>query len=123
MCVQSLDLHCWTVASGACTSPRWTIRRSHGPSWRRRGIGRSGRAGRLATRRARTSIERALVLIDRERSRVLSLLFCDSEETLRDVDEAMSRMNPPAGGGTRASVEVYEVAVDERPFRAHQPDS
>src|SRR5215208_6089401 len=68
----------------------------------------------------RTSIERALVLIDRERSRVLSLLFCDSEETLRDVDEAMSRMNPPAGGGTRASVEVYEVAVDERPFRAHQ---
>jgi len=27
----------------------------------------------------------------------------------------MNEMSPPPGAGTRASVEIYEVAVDEQP--------
>src|SRR4051812_16671017 len=39
----------------------------------------------------RGSIERVLMLVDREGRRVASVLFCDSEETLRALDEAMNR--------------------------------
>jgi len=64
---------------------------------------------------ARGAVKRAMMLVDRENGRGASLIFCDSQQDLERVDEAMSQMTPAAGGGTRASVEVYEVAVDEQP--------
>jgi|tagenome__1003787_1003787.scaffolds.fasta_scaffold20711267_2 hypothetical protein len=76
-----------------------------------------------ALNEVRGSIDRALMLVDREANLVASLLFCDSEETVRVVDEAMKRMSPPAGGGTRSSVEIYEVVVDEQPAQALRPGS
>jgi hypothetical protein len=63
----------------------------------------------------RGTVSRAMMLVDRAGGRGAGLIFCDSEEDLRRVDEAMNQMNPPPGGGTRASVEMYEVAVDEQP--------
>jgi hypothetical protein len=64
---------------------------------------------------ARGAVKRAMMLVDRENGRGAGVIFCDSEEDLRRVDEAMNQMSPPPGGGTRASVEMYEVAVDEQP--------
>ena len=64
---------------------------------------------------ARGAVKRAMMLVDRENGRGAGLIFCESEEDLRRVDEAMNQMNPPSGGGTRSSVEMYEVAVDEQP--------
>jgi len=64
---------------------------------------------------ARDAVKRAMMLVDRESGRGAGVIFCDSEEDLRRVDEAMNQMSPPPGGGTRVSVEMYEVAVDEQP--------
>jgi hypothetical protein len=64
---------------------------------------------------ARGGIKRAMMLVDRENGRGASVIFCDSEDDLRRVDAGMNQMSPPPGGGSRASVEVYEVAVDEQP--------
>jgi hypothetical protein len=85
---------------------------------RRRMRGGSGDVAPLDE--VRGSIERALMLVDRDGNRVVSLLFCESEEALRRVDEAMRRINPPVGGGTRSSVEMFEVAVDEQPAQAQR---
>jgi len=63
---------------------------------------------------ARGAVKRAMMLVDRENGRGAGLIFCESEEDLRRVDEAMNQMNPPSGGGTRSSVEMYEVAIDLR---------
>ena len=64
---------------------------------------------------ARDAVKRAMMLVDRENSRGAGLIFCETEEDVRRVDEAMTEMSPPPGAGTRASVEIYEVAVDESP--------
>lgn len=64
---------------------------------------------------ARGSVKRGMMLVDRENGRGAGMIFCDSEEDIRRVDEAMNQMTPPSGGGTRSSVEIYEVAVDEAP--------
>ena len=61
------------------------------------------------------AVKRALMLVDRENNRGAGVIFCETEEDLRRVDQAMEQMSPPPGAGTRASVEVYEVAVDETP--------
>ncbi|MDP8909913.1 MAG: hypothetical protein M3N47_12540 [Chloroflexota bacterium] len=56
-----------------------------------------------------------MMLVDRENNRGVDVIFCETEEDLRRVDQAMNEMSPPPGAGTRTSVEVYEVAVDEQP--------
>lgn len=61
------------------------------------------------------AVERAMMLVDRENGRGAGVIFCETEEDLRRIDQAMNQMSPPPGAGTRASVEVYEVAVDETP--------
>jgi hypothetical protein len=82
---------------------------------RRRMQGRAGSGEAMPLDEVRSRIDRALMLVDRANNRAASVMFCDSEESLRAVDEAMRRMSPPAGAGVRSSVEMYEVAVDERP--------
>ena len=60
-------------------------------------------------------VSRAMMLVDRENGRGAGVVFCETEEDLRRIDQAMNEMSPPPGAGTRASVEIYEVAVDEAP--------
>lgn len=64
---------------------------------------------------ARDAVKRAMMLIDRENNRGMGVVFCETEDDLRRVDDAMNQMSPPPGAGTRTAVEVYEVAVDEEP--------
>lgn len=63
----------------------------------------------------RGAVKRAMMLVDRENGRGTSVIFCDSQEDLQRVDEAMNQMSVPGGGGSRLGVEMYEVAVDEQP--------
>lgn len=63
---------------------------------------------------AQDAIKRAMMLVDRENNRGAGVIFCETEDDLRRVDQAMNEMSPPPGAGTRTSVEVYEV-VDEQP--------
>jgi hypothetical protein len=63
----------------------------------------------------RPPIKRAMMLADRQGGRGAGVMFSDSEEDIRRVDEFMSKMTPPAGAGSRTSVEIYEVVVDEEP--------
>ena len=64
---------------------------------------------------ARDAVKRAMMLVDRENNRGAGVIFCETEDDLRRVDQAMNEMSPPPGSGTRTAVEVYEVAVDEQP--------
>lgn len=64
---------------------------------------------------ARDAVKRSMMLVDRDNNRGASVIFCETEEDLRRVDQAMHEMSPPPAAGTRASVETYEVAVDEQP--------
>ena len=57
-------------------------------------------------------VKRSLMLVDREGRRRANVMFCESEDDLRKVDEYMNSMNPPSGTGTRTGVEMYEVAID-----------
>jgi hypothetical protein len=56
-------------------------------------------------------VKRGLMLVDRKNGTGASVLFCESEDDLRQVDEYMNSMNP-SGPGSRVSVDMYEVAVD-----------
>lgn len=57
-------------------------------------------------------IARALMLIDREGGRGASVIFCDTEEDMRKAGEYLNSMPAGVAGGTRTTVEVFEVAVD-----------
>ncbi len=61
------------------------------------------------------AVQRVILLVDRENERGASLVFCDTEDDLRRADAALSHMTPVGGRGTRTSVELYEVALDEMP--------
>ena len=64
---------------------------------------------------ARDAVKRGMMLVDRENRRGAGVIFCETEDDLRRIDQAMNQMSPPPGAGTRSSVEIYEVAVDEAP--------
>lgn len=53
------------------------------------------------------------MLVDRQNGVGLGITLFETEEDLRRGDEALNRMSPGSGGGQRASVEVYEVAIRE----------
>ena len=56
-----------------------------------------------------------LVLADREKGSSAMLVFVDSEDDARKIDEMFSQMSPSTdGSGTRQSADVYEVAIDEQ---------
>ena len=58
-----------------------------------------------------------LMLVDPDNGRTLGISLFESEEDMRKGDEALNAMDPdPDMGdvGKRASVEMYEVAVDVR---------
>jgi hypothetical protein len=51
-----------------------------------------------------------LMLVDRETGKGIGITLFESEEAMRRGDEALNAMDPGAGG-TRTSVEFYEVPV------------
>lgn len=51
-----------------------------------------------------------LMLVDRENGKGLGVTLFESEEAMRRGDEALNAMTP-GGGGSRTSVEFYEVPV------------
>jgi hypothetical protein len=61
------------------------------------------------------AVKRAMMLVDRQGGRGASVTFADTEEDIMKVHAWMNSMSPAAGGGQRATVEIYEVAIDEQP--------
>jgi exopolysaccharide biosynthesis protein len=51
-----------------------------------------------------------LMLIDRQNGKGIGITLFDSEEAMRRGDEALNAMTP-GGGGSRTSVEFFEVPV------------
>jgi hypothetical protein len=60
-------------------------------------------------------IDRVMLLADRESGRGANLVVCESEDDMRRVDAALNAVTPEEGRGARTSVEIFEVALDERP--------
>jgi hypothetical protein len=54
------------------------------------------------------------MLYDADGGRVLFIGLFAGEEDLRASEPALEAMSPPEGMGSRASVEVWDVAADER---------
>jgi hypothetical protein len=59
------------------------------------------------------TVTRVVQLGDRENARALGIVFCATEEDMRRADAALNEMSPGEGGGSRTSVEIYEVMLDE----------
>jgi hypothetical protein len=51
-------------------------------------------------------------LLDREKGTALGIVFFADEDGMRRGDEALNAMNPPAGAGSRSTVEMYEVTAE-----------
>jgi hypothetical protein len=60
------------------------------------------------------SIKRTLVLTDAAKGSSAMLVFCDSEEDVRRIDDLFDAMSPGEGGGKRQSADIYKVAIDQR---------
>jgi len=60
------------------------------------------------------AIKRVVVLADVDKGSSAMIAFCDSEEEVRRVDELFNQMSPGDQGGKRQSVDIYEVAIDEK---------
>ena len=68
--------------------------------------------GEIETGDPRPGLEGAkmLMLVDRQTGKGLGVTLFESEEAMRRGDEALNAMTPGAGG-SRTSVEFYEVPV------------
>jgi hypothetical protein len=62
----------------------------------------------------RQTVKRVLLLADREKGSSAMVVFCDTEEDVRRLDELFNQMSPSEGGGQRQSVDIYEVAIDKQ---------
>jgi hypothetical protein len=54
------------------------------------------------------------MLIDRENGRGLGITLYETEEDLQRGNEALNQMTPPAQGGRRTDVALYEVALHKQ---------
>ena len=61
------------------------------------------------------AVERVMLLVDRKSNRGANVVICETEDDVRRVDAALNEMTPVSGRGTRTSVEIYEVVLDEEP--------
>ena len=59
------------------------------------------------------TVARFVQLVDRKTGTFVGIAFCETEDEMRRADEALNRMSPGAGGGSRTSADVYEVAIDQ----------
>jgi len=60
-------------------------------------------------------IKRVLVLADRDKGSSAMIVFCETEEDVRGIDEMFNQMSPGESGGKRQSADIYEVAIDYGP--------
>lgn len=60
------------------------------------------------------TVTRVVQFGDRESGKGLGIVFCATEEDMRRADAALNEMSPGEGGGSRTSVEIYEVMLDEQ---------
>lgn len=60
------------------------------------------------------TVKRVVQFGDRENGKALGIVFCATEEDMRRVDAALDEMSPGEGAGSRTSVEIYEVMLDEK---------
>jgi hypothetical protein len=65
-------------------------------------------------------VDRVLMLVDREKGSSATIVFCETEEKLREADHILQGMSPPSGEGLRTSLEMFEVALDESPSLARR---
>jgi hypothetical protein len=62
------------------------------------------------------AVKRVVTLVDRAGGTGIELVFCETEADLQAADAALDAMSPSSeASGQRASVEMFEVALDERP--------
>lgn len=80
-------------------------------------IRESIRSGAVGTplETALDAIDRVMLLADRDSNQGANFIVCETEEGMRRVDAALNAMSPEPGRGSRTSVEIYEVLLDERP--------
>jgi hypothetical protein len=52
-----------------------------------------------------------MMLIDRQSGKGLGITLFETEEDMRQGDEALNAMSPPGDSGRRVSVDFYEVPV------------
>jgi len=62
--------------------------------------------------------DRVVMLADRSAGKAATIIFCKTEDQLREVDLIMQGMSPQTGEGRRASYDLYEVVIDESPAGA-----
>lgn len=55
-----------------------------------------------------------MMLVDRESGKSVGIVMFETEEALKRGDEALNAMSP-SGGGSRSSVEFYEMPVSVFP--------
>jgi hypothetical protein len=55
-----------------------------------------------------------MMLVNRESGKSMGIVMFETEEALRRGDEALNTMTP-SGGGSRSSVEIYEMPVSVFP--------
>jgi hypothetical protein len=58
-------------------------------------------------------IDRVLVLADHDNGVSTVIVFCDTQDKLREVDGILNAMSPESGEGRRVSRDLCEVALDE----------
>ena len=59
-------------------------------------------------------MSRLEIFADREKGTVAAIVYCETEEQLREADRIMVSMSPQyADWGKRVSVDTYEVLLDE----------
>src|SRR5215212_4679474 len=57
-------------------------------------------------------VKRMLVLADTDKGSSAMVVFVDSEDDARKIDEMFGQMSPGGEGGKRASADIYEVKID-----------
>ena len=58
------------------------------------------------------------MLIDREHGRGLGISLYETEEDMQRGNEALNQMSPPAQGGRRTDVALYEIALHKQRWHA-----
>jgi siroheme synthase len=61
----------------------------------------------------RDAIKKMVVLVDRDKGSSAMVVFTDTEEDIRRIDEMFNQMSPGDEGGKRQTADVYEVAIDQ----------
>lgn len=64
-------------------------------------------------------VDRVVMMVDRENAAAAMIVYCATEEKLREADRILDSMSPQSGEGRRASRDMFEVVLDESP-RAKQ---